>query len=158
MIENCPEFSFLKGVKTIGTIHNGEYQGWMGWEKFHYLPEVNAESGGALEWNNCINPLASAVKCCWKYTTVSPSYLEELHYKAHGLEFLFELEKHKGVGILNGIDVDVWNPETDAMLSYNYQRTTVQAGKEDNKKEICEKFSLDPTKPLFTAIRLLKPP
>ncbi|HTN18954.1 MAG TPA: glycogen/starch synthase [Pelobium sp.] len=152
LIKYSKKYSALANTPSVFTIHNGEYQGWMGWEKFHYLPEVSAESGGALEWNNCINPLASAIKCCWKYTTVSPSYLEELQYKAHGLEFLFELERQKGVGILNGIDVDVWNPKTDSMLDYNYQRTNVNDGKELNKQEVCKKFDLDYTKPLFTFI------
>lgn len=152
LLKHSNKYASLAKTPSVFTIHNGEYQGWMGWEKFHYLPEVNAESGGALEWNNCINPLASAIKCCWKYTTVSPSYLEELQYKAHGLEFLFELERAKGVGILNGIDVEVWNPKTDPMLDHNYQRTTVKTGKELNKLEVCKTFNLDPTKPLFTFI------
>ena len=38
MIENCDEFEFLKGVKTIGTIHNGEYQGMMSWDMINYMP------------------------------------------------------------------------------------------------------------------------
>ncbi|HEX7367727.1 MAG TPA: glycogen/starch synthase [Pelobium sp.] len=152
LIKFSNKYKKLAKTPSVFTIHNGEYQGWMGWEKFHYLPEVSAESGGALEWSNCINPLASAIKCCWKYTTVSPSYLQELQFKAHGLEFLFELEHQKGVGILNGIDVEVWNPKTDPMLSHNYQTATVKNGKELNKKEICQQFNLDPNKPLFTFI------
>lgn len=152
LLKYSDKYKGLAATPSVFTIHNGQYQGWMGWEKFHYLPEVDPVHGGMLEWNNCINPLAAAIKCCWKYTTVSPSYLEELTYNANGLEFLFELEPQKGLGILNGIDVDVWNPKTDPMLTHNYQRTTVKDGKELNKREICKRFNLNPSKPLFTFI------
>lgn len=152
LIKYSNKYLALAQTPSVFTIHNGEYQGWMGWEKFHYLPEVSAESGGVLEWNNCINPLAAAIKCCWKYTTVSPSYLEEIKHHAHGLEFLFEIEQGKGQGILNGIDVEVWNPATDPMLTHHYQRTNVNEAKAANKAAICERFNLDPSKPLFTFI------
>ncbi len=145
-------YKSLAKTPSVFTIHNGQYQGWMSWEKFHYLPDVDPIHGGLLEWNNCINPLAAAIKCCYKYTTVSPSYLLELHYNSNGLEFLFELEGGKGVGILNGIDVDVWNPKTDPMLGSHYQKTTVKAGKEKNKELLCNQFGLDASKPLFTFI------
>ncbi len=152
LIKYSSSFNQLRSIPSVFTIHNGQYQGWMGWEKLHYLPGITPESGGILEWNDCINPLAAAIKCCWKYTTVSPSYLEELTHNSNGLEFLFELEPQKGVGILNGIDVDVWNPETDLMLSHNYQLSTFKNGKEKNKQQLCETFNLDASKPLFTFI------
>ncbi len=152
LLKHSNKYKSLKAIPSVFTIHNGQYQGWIGWEKLYYLPEIDASAGGMLEWGDCINALASAIKCCWAYTTVSPSYLDELKYSANGLEFLFELEPQKGVGILNGIDVDVWNPKTDPMLSFNYQRSTVKDGKEQNKQEICKTFNLDPTKPLFTFI------
>ncbi|MFC5283589.1 glycogen synthase [Pedobacter alpinus] len=152
LIQHSGKFNSLAKTPSVFTIHNGQYQGWMSWEKFYYLPEVEASTGGLLEWKDCINPLAAAIKCCWKYTTVSPSYLLELNYNSNGLEFLFELEGQKGVGILNGIDVEVWNPKTDPMLNHNYQLSTVKSGKEKNKKDLCTEFGLDPNLPLFTFI------
>ncbi|MBD3748390.1 MAG: glycogen synthase [Sphingobacteriales bacterium] len=152
LIQYSSNFSTLAKIPSVFTIHNGQYQGWMGWDKFHYLPGVDPSKGGLLEWNNCINPLAAAVKCCWKYTTVSPSYLQELKINSNGLEFLFELEGEKGIGILNGIDTEVWDPAKDPMLSFNYTKTTVKSGKEKNKAEICHAYGLNPDKPLFTFI------
>lgn len=152
LLQHSTRFNSLTRVASVCTIHNGQYQGWMGWDKFVYLPEVDTTKMGLLDWNNCINPLASSVKCSWAYTTVSPSYLDELRYNSNGLEFLFELEKGKGVGIINGIDTDVWNPETDHMIVKNYKTTTVKKGKEENKIAICEEFGLDPKKPLITFI------
>jgi starch synthase len=99
-----------------------------------------------------INPLASAIKCAWKVTTVSPSYLDELSEKANGLENLLRFERPKCLGILNGIDSEVWNPDTDEMLENKYSIKNVKAGKAKNKKFLCEQFNLDPSKPLFTFI------
>jgi len=142
----------LSGIPTVLTIHNGQYQGWIGWEKLGLLPDIDVWEGKLLEWGDCINPLASAVKCCWKYTTVSPSYLEELSVNSNGLEQLFIAERSKGVGIINGIDTDIWNPETDPMITVNYSIETAATGKQGNKKLICQEFFLDEKKPLIAFI------
>ncbi len=93
-------YNALAGVPTVFTIHNAQYQGWMGWDKSYYLPAWDTWKHGMLDWKNSINPLASAVKNAWKVTTVSPSYLEELRFNSNGLEDLFEYEKGKCIGIL----------------------------------------------------------
>ena len=80
MMKYCYAFKGLSGIPTVFTIHNAQYQGWMGWDKSYYLPAWDTWKRGLLEWNHTINPLASAVKCAWKVTTVSPSYLDELNY------------------------------------------------------------------------------
>lgn len=152
LLQHSARFNSLTRVASVCTIHNGQYQGWMGWDKFAYLPEVDTTKMGLLDWNNCINPLAASVKCSWAYTTVSPSYLDELRVNSNGLEFLFELEKEKGVGIINGIDTDVWNPETDPFIVNNYKIATVKKGKEANKIAICQEFGLVSKKPLITFI------
>ncbi len=152
LMQHSSRFNSLKDIPSICTIHNGQYQGWIGWEKFNYLPDADASKTGLLDWGGCINSLAASVKCCWQYTTVSPTYLEELKQNSNGLEFLFEMEQQKGSGILNGIDPDVWNPVTDPMLEQRYTLKNVVSGKEANKIKICEAFQLDPKKPLFTFI------
>src|SRR5215469_9350462 len=105
-----------------------------------------------LEWDHTINPLASAVKSASKVTTVSQSYLSELKYMANGLESLFEYEKGKCTGILNGIDTDVWNPAADNFIAKNYDSEKVEKGKQKNKKEICGQFGLDIDKPLIVFV------
>ncbi len=153
MVKYCYAFSQkLSDIPTVFTIHNAQYQGWMGWDKYYYIPAYDAWKWGMLDWNNMINPLASAVKCAWKVTTVSNSYLEEMRYSANGLENLFEYEKGKSIGILNGIDNQVWNPETDSMIVKNYDKELVEKGKWKNKKELAGQFGLDPDKPLITFI------
>jgi starch synthase len=153
MVKNCFAFrNKLAGIPTVFTVHNAQYQGWMGWDKYYYIPAYDSWQWGLLDWNNMINPMAAAVKCAWAVTTVSNSYLEELRHAANGLENLFEYEKGKSYGILNGIDTQIWNPQTDAYIIKNYSNETVEKGKEKNKKELCGQFDLDIEKPLIVFI------
>lgn len=152
MMKNCYQYKHLAGVPTVVTIHNAQYQGWMGWDKSNYIPAWDAWKWGDLDWENTINPLASAIKCAWKVTTVSWSYLHELKWQSNGLEKLFEYEQGKCTGILNGIDADVWDPATDQYIEDHFTQKTVEKGKLANKKKLCESFNLDPEKPLFVFI------
>jgi starch synthase len=152
MMKFCYGLEKLRPIRTVFTVHNAQYQGWMGWGKRNLIPDFDNWKTGMLDWRNNINPLASAIKCADKVTTVSPSYLAELRSEANGLEALFEYERGKCFGILNGIDNEVWNPETDPMLHQHYNADTVSVGKAANKKIVCEQFGIDPTKPLFTFI------
>lgn len=142
----------LLPVKTVFTVHNGQYQGWISWDKYYYIPAYDSWNWGLLDWDNTINPMAAAVKCADKVTTVSHSYMDELKVSANGLQNLFEYEKGKSLGILNGIDTEVWDPQTDSFLAKNYSQELVQKGKQKNKLEICNQFGLDPDKPLITFI------
>ena len=152
MIQHCYQFKILSSIPTIFTIHNAQYQGWMDWDKTNWLPNFDPWKWGLLDWKNTINPLASAVKNAWKVTTVSWSYLDELKYNSNGLEDLFEYEKGKCSGILNGIDADVWDPATDKYLDTHYTFEDADEGKEIIKNDLCQKFNLDITKPLIIFI------
>ena len=145
-------FNRLADIPTVFTIHNAQYQGWMGWEMYHRLPSYDTNRWGLLDWNNTINSLACALRCAWKVTTVSPSYLDELRYSANGLENLMQYEQGKSIGILNGIDAEVWDPATDSLIVRNYDDHHVKEGKRKNKKELAGMFGLDPDKPLFAFI------
>ncbi|RZJ69475.1 glycogen synthase [Flavobacterium sp.] len=152
MMQHCHRYGHFNRTPTLLTIHNAQYQGWFSFDKSHYLPDFDAVNGGYLEWNGVINPLASAIKCVWKVTTVSPTYLEEMANNANGLENLLRYERGKSVGILNGIDSEVWDPETDAMLEANFDVKTMKVGKAANKKALCKKFGLDEKLPIFSFI------
>lgn len=152
MAGNCYKYYPIRHIPTVLTIHNAEYQGWMGWDKSTYIPPWDMWNWGKLDWNNNINPLASGIKCAHAVTTVSPNYLKELSYMSNGLEPLFEFEKGKCTGILNGIDTGVWNPQTDQYLTHHYGIDNMEAGKAKNKMDLCERFNLDFNKPLISFI------
>jgi starch synthase len=152
MLKYCYQYNRLGDIPTVLTIHNAQYQGWMGWDQSYMLPAWDSWKGGLLEWAGIINPLAAAVKNAWQVNTVSWSYMEELRYNSNGLEALFEYERGKCSGVLNGIDVDVWDPATDKFIDANYNATTVDKNKQKNKEALCKEFDLDPQKPLIVFI------
>ena len=152
MMQHCDAYQHLGSIKTVLTIHNAQYQGWMGWDKISYLPAWDSWRWGLLDWDNTINPLACGIKCADKVTTVSPGYMEEIKYNANGLEFLFNLEGQKCSGIINGIDYAVWDPAIDTYILDNFSTKDVDEGKELNKKKLCDDFGFDISLPLFVFI------
>jgi starch synthase len=151
MVKHCPEYRELRGTPTVFTIHNGVYSGAYSWSNMYLLPFFDAEARGLLDWGNTINPLASAIKCAWRVTTVSPSYLMELRQDSNGLEHLLQHEQHKCLGIINGIDASVWDPRTDEFLAQRLGND-LGAFKAKNKKVIGEHFNVDTRLPLITFI------
>lgn len=152
MMQHCYDFRNLADIPTVITIHNGQYQGWMSWDKSNYIPAWDTWQWGLLDWDNMINPLACGVKCADRVTTVSPGYMEELKQEANGLEKLFQMEAAKCTGIINGIDTAVWDPKIDTYILDNYSVDDLEAGKALNKEKLCRDFNLDETLPLFIYI------
>ncbi len=149
-------FNRLRNVPTVLTVHNGGYQGWISWEKEYLLPAYDIDHRGLLEWNHSINALACGIKCCWRFTTVSPTYLEELKSEPE-LGKLIQDEASKGYGILNGIDDSVWNPTTDGYLDIHYTAETAEDGKRQNKESLCRSFGMNADVPLVIYIGRLLP-
>ncbi len=152
MLQESFKYEVFRKIPNILTIHNAQYQGWFSHDKVNLIPAFNLDNIGLLDWDGTINPLAAAIKCAWRVTTVSPSYMEELKTSANGLESLLSDESAKCVGILNGIDSSVWNPETDNYLIKNFSNKNLTSGRKANKKYLCDTFNLDFNKPLFAFI------
>ncbi|MBJ6368423.1 glycogen synthase [Snuella sedimenti] len=152
MLQESYKYEAFRKTPNILTIHNAQYQGWFSHDKVNLIPSFNFNNVGLLDWGGVINPLAAAIKCAWRVTTVSPSYMEELKTAANGLEHLLSHEHAKCVGILNGIDWKVWNPETDDFIVQKYSVDTLAEGRLANKKHLCDTFKLDSNKPLFAFI------
>lgn len=152
MMRNCFAYRHLSDIATVLTIHNAQYQGWMGWDKVTYIPGWDTWKWGLLDWNNTINPLACAIKCADKVNTVSPGYMQELMTEANGLESLFNYEMGKCSGIINGIDYAVWDPEKDTYILDNYGIKDLKEGKRLNKKKLCDEFNFDEKYPLIIFI------
>lgn len=151
MAQHCIKFRSLAEIPLVFTIHNERYQGAFSWDKKYLMPEFDTWKSGMLEWNNRINPLASGVKCSWKVTTVSPSYMEELKNDSFGLEWLFRNEAEKCEGILNGIDNENWDPTSDPLIEFKLKRS-ISKFKSENKKALLRDTNLDPDLPLISFI------
>ena len=151
MMKHCTVFNRLANIPTVFTIHNGEYHGTFGWEKINKLPLFDGRMGGLIDWNKAINPLAAAIKCSWRLTTVSPTYMKELQLNSGYLAPLLQQEHAKAKGILNGIDIQVWNPKTDHLIADHLKRS-LKGFKNKNKIALKEKFTIQDDLPLITFI------
>lgn len=109
-------------IKTVFTIHNIQYQGKYGRELNGDVLGLPYESESLVEYDGCVNFMKGAIQCADKVTTVSPTYAHEIldPYYSHGLDGILKQFTYKLTGIVNGIDYDVYNPETDSLIYKNY--------------------------------------
>lgn len=152
LMQYAEDFDILKNIPTVFTIHNGEYSGAFGWERENLLPAYAPEARGILDWNLQISPLATGIKTSWRVTTVSPNYLTELKSEGSSLEWLLKHEEEKSIGILNGIDSEVWDPAADHYLPIKFDGKDVSGFKAANKELLYQRFHLRRDLPIATFI------
>lgn len=144
---------------SVLTIHNIAFQGLFDWtcKDLFGVPDEYFTSEGA-EYYGHFGFLKAGLAFCDKITTVSPTYARELLTAEFGmgLDGLLQARSHKLTGILNGIDLEVWNPKTDQALAAPYSVHN-RTGKAINRTAVEERFGLqpDPTSPLFCVISRL---
>lgn len=142
---NYKEFDFYKKIRTLFTIHNMQYQGifpfsimndvlcldtkYFTTDKLEYYGNVNFMKGG-ITYSNIV-------------TTVSPTYAREIQnsYFGEGLHKLLRARNNDLFGILNGVDYDEYNPETDKYIYKNYSKEALTSKKE-NKLKLQEELGL----------------
>lgn len=144
-----------KNIRTVFTIHNIQYQGKYGEELIGDVLGLPDEYAHIVEYDGCVNLMKGAVECANRVTTVSPTYSEEIKdpWFAHGLDGIIRERAFKLLGIVNGIDVDVYNPETDTHLWKNYSAEDM-SGKAVNKAELQKHCGL-PQKPEVPVIGIV---
>lgn len=130
-------------LKITFTIHNIEYQGKYGSEVLGEVMGIAPYNSGLLEYDGCMNMLKGAIETADRIITVSPGYAKELldPWYAHGLDRLLVTKQDKLTGILNGIDMDMYNPEIDPYIPENYNKDDF-SGKEVCRKKLIEELGL----------------
>ncbi|MBE6980305.1 MAG: glycosyltransferase [Ruminococcaceae bacterium] len=153
----------LQGIKSVYTIHNMAYQGQFGVQELtttFALPYGWYQGGLAYEFEgrHDVNLMKGAMLAADAVSTVSPTYARELHYPqfAHGLQGVVDLVDNKLRGILNGIDMDHYDPRLDQRLPYAFSVEHME-GKAKCKASIQRKFGLEvePEYPLFCSVARL---
>ena len=134
-------------MKTVFTIHNIQYQGKYGYELTEDVLGLPPENASLVDYDRCVNFMKGAIQCSDKITTVSPTYSREIldPYYSHGLDTILKMFTFKLTGIVNGIDTDVYNPETDPLIYKNFSVKKID-GKAVNKQKLQEELGL-PQKP-----------
>lgn len=130
-------------IRAVFTIHNIEYQGKYSLDVLEDLFGISNDYRYLLEFDGCANLMKAAIECSETFTTVSPTYAEEIKRAeyAHGLQGEVERNAFKLRGILNGIDVKSYDPATDPALFAPYSAEN-PAGKEVCKAELQKMLGL----------------
>ncbi len=133
----------FSNIKTVFTIHNVQYQGKYGFELMEDVLGIPSYAKSLMQYDDCLNMMKAAVEVSAKVTTVSPTYAQELldPWYAHGLDREFRHHTYKMCGILNGIDYETNNPETDDGLYANFSAKDF-SGKAKNREGLIWDFHL----------------
>lgn len=131
-------------IKTVFTIHNIQYQGKFGLEILEETIGIGRKDAHLVEYDNCVNYMKGAIECADKVTTVSPTYAGEIldPWYSHGLDDFLRKKQYKLCGILNGIDTDVYNPDTDPYIAAHYTAENFEKGKAACKKDLRAEFGI----------------
>ncbi len=122
------------GIKTIFTIHNIEYQGWYNRNTIGDVFGIPEHEFGSIEHFGEINLMKGAIDYSDAINTVSPTYAQEIMTQeyAHGLDGDLRRNQGKLRGILNGINTETYNPQTNPSLYAKYSADD-KSGKAANK-------------------------
>jgi starch synthase len=136
----------VKDIPVIFTIHNLGYQGQFPaavLDRAGIPPEVYNPAG--LEYYGDVNLLKGGLVYSDYLTTVSKKYADEIQTPefGFGLDGVVRSRRDHVVGILNGVDYSVWNPEKDKLIAATYSAKDL-TGKHACKKELLEIFGLAP--------------
>ena len=150
----CPQ------TKLVFTIHNVEYQGKYGPETVEDLFGLNRGwyDGGILRMDGCVNLMKGAMLTANAVTTVSPTYAAQLHDPAYacGLEQVVHLIDYKLSGVLNGLDIESYDPAHDGSLPRTFDPDHME-GKAVCKAELQRQLGLaqEPDTPLMAIVSRL---
>ena len=138
---------FFRGIKTVMTIHNLKFQGrWnvKDVKEITGLPDYFF-TADKLECYKDANLLKGGLVYADAITTVSSTYAEEIKtdFYGEGLNGLLNARSKDLRGIVNGIDYDAFNPETDPYIARNYNAVNFRKEKMKNKKALQEELGLE---------------
>lgn len=137
---------FYHGIKTVMTIHNLKFQGIWDMKTVKDITGLNAYyfAPDKLEAYGDANYLKGGIVYSDMITTVSDSYAEEIKtpFYGEGLEGLIRSRSNSLVGIVNGIDYDEFNPETDPFIFKHYNAKNFRKEKIKNKRALQKELGL----------------
>ncbi len=138
----------VANAKTVFTIHNLRFQGIYDIKTIKYwtnLPDALFDYAVLKQGNDDANMLKGGLSYASMITTVSNTYAWEIQTEFFGEKLDAHLRYHSGKlrGIVNGIDVDIWNPKTDPLLPANYDVNDAIEQKKACKKTLQENLGLE---------------
>ena len=137
----------LGGAKSVFTIHNIEYQGRYGDSVLQDVLGLDRSyfNENMLAYHGDVNLMKGAILSADFVTTVSPTYAQELQtpFYAKGMDGIINSQNHKIQGIINGIDMDLYNPAKRTDLASNFSPRALVKGKNECKLALQKAVGLE---------------
>lgn len=133
-----------RGMKTVFTIHNIEFQGKYGRDILEDVLGLPEYKDSLVDYSCSVNFMKGAIESSNVVTTVSNTYAQEIldPYYAYGLADILKAREYKLRGVVNGIDTTLFNPRTDKALFKRYTKSNSSA-KIENKKGLFQMLNLN---------------
>lgn len=161
LLEDKYRIAQLNRAKSVFTIHNIEYQGRYGDQVLEDVIGLDKSyfNEGMLAYHDDVNLMKGAIMASNFVTTVSPTYAYELTipFYAHGMDGVINQQRGKVQGILNGIDMDLYNPANGKGLAEAFTADKVDEGKKACKLALQKAVGLqeNPDVPIIACISRL---
>jgi len=149
---------FFHQTRTLFSLHNVGYQGLFDPGDLWWLGFGDPPDGNDFMLDRTASALKAGIIAADALSTVSPRYAREIQTpdQGHGLDWLLRARADRLVGITNGVDYSVWNPETDPHIAANFSIDDL-SGKVECKRDLLRRFGLteDERQPVLAIISRL---
>jgi len=149
---------FFETTRTLFSLHNVGYQGLFDPKDLWWLGFGDPPDSDDFLLGTTASALKAGIIAADALSTVSPRYSREIQMpdQGHGLDWLLSARKDRLAGITNGVDYNVWNPETDPHIAANFSADDM-SGKLECKLDLLRRFNLpeEPKRPIIAIISRL---
>ncbi len=149
---------FWRNTRTVFSIHNMAYQGGFGIGDLPMLGFTSDFARNAFSFNGIASAMKAGLEVSDTLSTVSRRYAHEIQTaeNGYGLEWLTRQRTNRLIGITNGVDYEVWNPETDPEIPAHFNIDDLER-KRECKRVLLDRFSLpvDLQRPIFANVTRL---
>jgi starch synthase len=149
---------FFRGIKTLFSIHNLAYQGAFAPKDLWWLGFGESPDKDDFLLQGAASALKAGLLAADALSTVSRRYSQEIQGpdQGAGLDWLLRARRDRLAGITNGVDYDLWNPETDPHIAANFSQDDL-SGKVECKLDLLRRFALpaEPERPIIAIISRL---
>lgn len=150
--------AFYQSTRTLFSIHNMAYQGAFDPKDLWRLGFGDQPDRDDFMFNGAASALKAGLIAADALSTVSRRYAEEIQTpdQGYGLDWLLRARRDRFAGVTNGVDYEIWNPETDSHIAANFSAEDL-SGKRDCKLDLLRRFGLplEPQRPIIAIISRL---
>ncbi len=150
--------AYWRNTRTVFSIHNMAYQGGFGMGELSELGFTSSFARNSFNFNSYASAMKAGLEVSDTLSTVSKRYAEEIQTgeNGYGLDWLTRRRADRLIGITNGVDYEVWNPENDPELPAHFSITDL-VGKAECKRALLEQFHLpiELDRPIFASVTRL---